>query len=170
MSVKNIITDYKNIYDNYTKCCTQYKMFFYVKTRFKYNFKYFMNLILNKYSILFFNYRSMLSFKLKKFNKQDRYATQNFVMMLLVSKLVEVFNYNFFYYYKNLTIFHILFLRDFFKLVDLFQLKDFRVFFGMGLSCNLNRYFKKVKTRKKFKKKMFYKEFVYSYGTAYLLL
>lgn len=145
---------------------------YYINTRFKYNFKYYMTLIVNQYSVFYFNFRSIVSCNLNNLTRRERYATQTHVMVNFMSYVLDYRMFNLFFCYKNVSFTHFIFLKDFFKVIDFSsiktKLKKFEFFFNFGLSRSLSRYLKKAKTKKKFKKKMYYKEFLFNFKDVYM--
>lgn len=140
------------------------KNILYNNTRFKYNFKYYLTLILKKKNLINLSYRSFITSSLSKFNKSERYNTQANFLLALTSLVFVVFeNLNIFFLYKNLSFIHFEYFKDFFKNMNNYIFRNFEIFINFKLSFSLNRYFKKVKTIKKFKKKIFFKSFNFKY-------
>jgi hypothetical protein len=122
-------------------------------------------------SAFFFNYRTNVSCDLNQLKKKERYTAQQYILINFVDILLEDIDFNFFFFYKNIAFTHLLFLKDFFKLIRNIglseKLKEIVIAINMGMSRSLSKYFKKVKTRKKFKKKMFFKEFLFKYKKVF---
>jgi|JI61114C2RNA_FD_contig_123_33498_length_1871_multi_6_in_0_out_2_1 hypothetical protein len=171
INIKNNTIDINCFSLKYCYLQSNNKPFYYINTRFKYNFKYYITFMMGNLSAFFFNYRTNVSCDLNQLKKKERYTAQQYILINFVDILLEDIDFNFFFFYKNIAFTHLLFLKDFFKLIRNIglseKLKEIVIAINMGMSRSLSKYFKKVKTRKKFKKKMFFKEFLFKYKKVF---
>lgn len=172
LSIKDNLIDINYYSSKYNFLNKNNKPFYYINTRFKYNFKYYITFMMGNISAFFFNYRTNVSCDLNQLKKKERYAAQQYILINFVDILFDDIDFNFFFFYKNIAFTHLLFLKDFFKLIRKIKLtdklKETVIAVNMGMSRSLSKYFKKVKTRKKFKKKMFFKEFLFKYKKVFV--
>lgn len=144
------------------------KNLFFLQSRFKKNYKYFSSLLFKNNLIFFLGLRSFLSLSIAKFNKKNRYITVNYFMLYNISTLLNYYvNYGIIFFYKNMGFAHISFLENFFKLCSFFFLKEIDIVLNFNLIFQQNKYWKKVKTIKKFKKKIYYKSFKHQLREVY---
>ncbi len=143
--------------------------FFFYKTKVKVNYKYFVSMLVNDYMFFFLGKRSQINISFKKFNSMLRFFNINYISLLILSKLLLVNNFCLIFFYKNFHFLNLNFFFDFFKLLNCFFIEDFYLMFNFNLIFQANRYFKKIKTIKKFKKKIYQKQLRFLTNTTYFI-
>ena len=142
----------------YKSLNSNYNTFIY-KTKFKVNYKYNISLLYNNNLLITFGLRNGLCKSLKEINKKSRFMTNNYILLdflnKLLNNLIKSDDYKLYFFYKNINFFNITLLKNFFKILNFFKLNVDLLFFNINFSYKPNKYYKKYKTIKKFKKKIY---------------
>lgn len=98
------------------------------------------------------------------------FLTQQYLILDFLKEFFDSFpDFKMFFFYKNTSFLYMRYIYDFFKFFDSINIEKFIFFFNFNFSFIFNKYFKKVQTKKKFRKKIFLKSFVFDYKETYIL-
>ena len=167
---KNNIRKYKQYinfiyYKSINYCNCSYSDFFYIKTLFKQNKKYNLSLVFNKLAIISFSYRKFINISKNTLSKKNRFISHNSIILSILNtisikkKIILV--------YKNITYLNLYFLNLFFKISKSNNILFYSIVLKTSYAFKHNKYYKKVGTIKKFRKKKYQSIFNKKYGLLY---
>ena len=137
--------------------------------KFKNNFRYTMSLLyIDSILITLSTYNNITKIK-KKLKKKFRFLTNLLFMYKLINiiKYFDKSNIEVFFFYKNINFFNIFIFNDMIKLQNFAKILNTTMLFNINFSYKPNKYTKKIKTIKKFRKKIFTKVTFKKYKTIY---
>lgn len=147
-----VVNYYKKNVNNVFKL-NDFNIFYY--TKYKMNFRYSISIISNKISILSYSLRNFFNKSFKSINKKLRYSTVNFFLLKLLSTLLNLYNFKLNLMFFNISFIGVSYLESLFKNIEKINLNYFMIIFNTNFSYKLDKYFKKIKTIKKFKRKIY---------------
>jgi hypothetical protein len=163
---KNFFTPYNtSLLDTKTE-----KNFLFMLTNFKKNFKYKLTLSTKFLPIMFFNIKKSKDNVInKKIDKRKIFLTQQFLIINFLKEFSVIYtNHDIVFFFKNISFLFMRYIIDFFKFFFFFNINFYYFFFNFNFSYIFNKYFKKVQTRKKFRRKIFQKSFIFDFKETYL--
>lgn len=154
----------------YTTFFSEGDDYLFLFTNFKKNFKYKITLMYKTLPLIFFNIKKKKSSILQNnVDKRKIYLSQQYLVLDLLTSYFEENTQTLFFFYKNISFLFMRYTYEFFKFFNDFNLPDYYFFFNFNFSFIHNKYFKKVKTKKKFRKKIFLKSFQFDFKETYIL-
>ena len=124
-------------------------------TKFKINFRYSITLLNNHFILESLSFRNFFNKSLSVISKKARFFSSNFFLIRMLSAVnLSLCNVNFFFF-NNINFFNLKQLDDFFKTLSKQNVNIDYVLFNINFSYCFNKYNKKMKTKKKFKKKIY---------------
>jgi len=127
---------------------------FYI-TKYKMNFRYSISIMLYKNLILSYSLRNFFNKKFNIIGKKLRYSTLNFFLLKIINNFYKFYNINIYFIFNNLNFIGISYLDNFFKNIDKIGLIYILILFNINYNYKTDKYYKKIKTIKKFKKKIY---------------
>lgn len=156
-------------FNNYQTHSVHKLCIFFFNAKFKYNHRFTISLIYRLFKLITMSSRN--NNKFGSVSKKNRYCIITiFLLKCLNSYTKQVDNVMIYFLYKNTSMQTIAYLKLLYKLFKLVNTsRIFGFVFSLNMSSYPNKCFKKIKTIKKFKKKIFYKIYLNNLKEFYII-